>query len=32
MVNYPLKIKKRINTRVIGYDGVKIPDKLEGEF
>ncbi len=24
--------RKRINTRVIGYDGLKIPDKLEGEF
>jgi hypothetical protein len=24
--------QKRINTRVIGYDGLKIPDKLEGEF
>ena len=24
--------RKRINTRVIGYDGLKNPDKLEGEF
>ncbi len=23
--------QKRINTRVIGYDGLTIPDKLEGE-
>jgi hypothetical protein len=24
--------QKRINTRVIGYDGQKILDRLEGEF
>ena len=24
--------RKRINTRVVGYDGLTIPDKLEGEY